>query len=337
MIDRGWLKLHRSLLDWEWYSDMNVRVLFLHLLLKANHRPSRYQGHAVPAGSLVSGRKVLAEETGLSEKQVRTALDKLKKSGEIGQRALSRFSILTIVKWAEYQTEPRARATPTVPDRSAIGPAPGHPPATSKEGKKEIREDSKEVRSLQSSSLQSSSLSSSSSTDDKAGTKKTRARLEDFPPDFQALWTTYDVPPVRKGSISACFKVWKKALGTGVDPGFLVRQAGLYIQTKQGSGPYAKGLSPWLNQQCWEIDFEADIQFHGPAEVRKRSHGKSDYTPNRTHVTDQTREGEQRNDRSRPHGLGDALAERLRRNAGQTETLAEGPAPILDLSAEAAG
>ena len=54
MTDQGFIKLHRSILSWEWYSDeITVRV-FLHLLLNANWEDSKFQGYEIPRGSLVT-------------------------------------------------------------------------------------------------------------------------------------------------------------------------------------------------------------------------------------------------------------------------------------------
>ena len=30
-----YVKISRKILDWEWYTDINTKVLFLHILLKA--------------------------------------------------------------------------------------------------------------------------------------------------------------------------------------------------------------------------------------------------------------------------------------------------------------
>ena len=38
----GWIKIHRQILEWEWYSDTNTFRVFLHLLLKANHKEKKY-------------------------------------------------------------------------------------------------------------------------------------------------------------------------------------------------------------------------------------------------------------------------------------------------------
>ena len=102
-MNNGWVKLHRSLLDWEWYGDTNVTRLFLHLLLKANHKDKSWQGNTVKAGQLITGRKVLSKETGLTEQQIRSSLDKLKSTNEITIESTSRYSMITVVAWDSYQ------------------------------------------------------------------------------------------------------------------------------------------------------------------------------------------------------------------------------------------
>lgn len=101
----GWIKLQRQLKEWEWYRDLPTKSLFLHLLISANHKPIRWQGLDVKAGQLVVGRKSLAHETGLSEQQIRTALDKLKATSEITITSTSKYSIVSITKWELYQSD----------------------------------------------------------------------------------------------------------------------------------------------------------------------------------------------------------------------------------------
>lgn len=38
MYIEGFIKISRKILDWEWYTDINTKTLFLHCLLKANFR-----------------------------------------------------------------------------------------------------------------------------------------------------------------------------------------------------------------------------------------------------------------------------------------------------------
>ena len=42
MLEGGFILLHRSILRWEWYGDLNTARLFIHLLLTVNYEPQRY-------------------------------------------------------------------------------------------------------------------------------------------------------------------------------------------------------------------------------------------------------------------------------------------------------
>ena len=101
----GWIKLHRKILDWEWYSDPNTFRVFLHLMLKANHKEKRFKGIELIKGSVVTSRDILAMETGLSVRQVRTALDKLKSTNEVAIKTSSKGTIIQLVNYDKYQLE----------------------------------------------------------------------------------------------------------------------------------------------------------------------------------------------------------------------------------------
>lgn len=82
----GWIKIHRKLLDWEWYTDSNTKDLFIHLLLTANYEDKKWQGITIEKGSLVTSRQHLAEELKMSEQNVRTSLLKLQKTRRINHQ-----------------------------------------------------------------------------------------------------------------------------------------------------------------------------------------------------------------------------------------------------------
>lgn len=99
----GWIKIHRQILDWEWYSDTNTFRLFMHLILKANHKEKKFKGLVLNAGSVVTSRDILAIEIGLSVQQVRTALSKLKLTNEITIKTSSQGTVIQIVNYSKYQ------------------------------------------------------------------------------------------------------------------------------------------------------------------------------------------------------------------------------------------
>ena len=99
----GWIKLHRKIQDWQWYSDSNTFRLFIHLLLSANHKPQSWKGVVIGRGELATGRQSLSAQTGLSEQSVRTSLERLKSTNEITIKSTSKYSIVTIVNYDTYQ------------------------------------------------------------------------------------------------------------------------------------------------------------------------------------------------------------------------------------------
>lgn len=101
----GWLKLHRQMLEWEWFADSHTMHVFLYCLLKANFSDSRYKGIEVRRGELFTSTAKIAIETGISAKAVRIALDKLQSTGEIETQGASRGTKITICKYDQYQNE----------------------------------------------------------------------------------------------------------------------------------------------------------------------------------------------------------------------------------------
>ena len=99
----GFVKLYRSFLDWEWYLDMPTKVLFLHLLLKANFMDFKWQGEQYRAGQCIVSIASLSLATGLSVQQVRTALSKLIKSRDITKHSRGKFTVITVNNWDKYQ------------------------------------------------------------------------------------------------------------------------------------------------------------------------------------------------------------------------------------------
>lgn len=116
---QGWIKLHRKLIKWEWYQDPNMVHLFIYLLLMANHQDGQWQGIPVKKGQLITGRKKLSEETGLSQQKIRTCLNKLKSTSELTIHPTNRFSIITLCNYSTYQiSDGETNQQPNQPTRT---------------------------------------------------------------------------------------------------------------------------------------------------------------------------------------------------------------------------
>lgn len=137
MKDSGFVKLNRSILEWEWFQDSNAVHVLVYLLAAVNRLPGRWQGIDIAPGSIVTSRAKISAATGMSEKQVRLALDKLEQCGTITRDGAGKGQLVTLVKWAEYQIEAPREGR----ERAGRGPDEGRERATILEGKKEIQEE----------------------------------------------------------------------------------------------------------------------------------------------------------------------------------------------------
>lgn len=113
----GHIKFYRKFLDWGWYQDINTKVLFIHMLLKANWKDGTFMGTTVPRGSFVSSIKSLAYETGLTEREIRTGISHLKTTGEVTSKATNKYSVFTIKNYDLYQSEDRQDSTQATGER----------------------------------------------------------------------------------------------------------------------------------------------------------------------------------------------------------------------------
>lgn len=99
----GWIKIHRNITKWEWYDDSKTVHLFFHLLLSANHKDGNWRGQEVKRGQVITGRKKLSAVTGISERSIRTCLERLESTNEVTIKTTTKNSVITIVKYDLYQ------------------------------------------------------------------------------------------------------------------------------------------------------------------------------------------------------------------------------------------
>jgi len=88
---------------WEWSDDPNMVALWFHILLEANYEPKNWRGLTIARGQLVFGLEAWVEKTGISRQSLRTCILRLKSTGELTGKSTNKFTVLTIVKYEEYQ------------------------------------------------------------------------------------------------------------------------------------------------------------------------------------------------------------------------------------------
>ncbi|MEE1162755.1 MAG: hypothetical protein UHU21_03580 [Lachnospiraceae bacterium] len=131
-----YIKLFRKMLNWEWYTDINTKVLFLHCLLKANWKDGSWHGVPYKRGQFITSLPTLADETGLTIKQVRTALSHLKRTGEVADKTYSKFRIITVLSYDSFQATGRQKGRQGATDIRSI------------RNIKNIKEDKEEVQEI---------------------------------------------------------------------------------------------------------------------------------------------------------------------------------------------
>lgn len=99
----GFIKLYRSLLDWEWWDDINTFRLFVTILMLANWKDKKWHGRKIKRGSLWTSLQSLSEASGLTIRQVRVSLDKLILTNEVTSEVTNSGRLITVVNYGFFQ------------------------------------------------------------------------------------------------------------------------------------------------------------------------------------------------------------------------------------------
>ena len=226
MMGKRYIKLYEQILNWEWYKSPNTFRVFIHCLLTANYADSKFEGIEIKRGQLVTSIQSLAKQTLLSPQQVRTSLDHLILTGEITSKAYSKYRVITIVKYNDYQ------------------------------------QDNKEVNKQSTSNQQASNKQSTSNQQHNKNTIKEKEEVEEYnnPPtgvplraddQFYVFWTEY---PRHDGKMNA-----KKAFDKLKPDGELmdkileaIRKQKESLQWQKDGGQFIPYPATWLNGRRWE-------------------------------------------------------------------------------------
>jgi len=106
-MEKGYIKLHRTLLSNPIAKKPEYAWLWATLLLKATHKEVRFiwneETVTLKPGQFITGRKQLSSETGISESKVYRILKYLKNEQQIEQQSNNNYTTITILNWEKYQ------------------------------------------------------------------------------------------------------------------------------------------------------------------------------------------------------------------------------------------
>lgn len=153
--DKGWIKIHRELLDkpiWQ-LSTPEQKSILITLLLMANHKEKKWEWngtqYACQPGQFVTSLDKIAEKsgTGVSIKNVRTAIARFEKLGFLANESAKTGRLITIVNWGNYQLFDREGGKEDGKDLAKSRQRPGKDLATNKNYKNVENEKKKNIYS----------------------------------------------------------------------------------------------------------------------------------------------------------------------------------------------
>jgi len=215
----GWIRLHRRMLEWEWFDDHNTFRLFLYVLLKANYEPKSWHGIVIERGQLLTSLPTLTKATGISVQSIRTSISKLKSTGELTDKSTSKNRLLTIVKYDEYQSE-NGELTGKSTDKLTGKQQTTNRQLTATKERKNIKEEKKK---------------------------------EIYTPEFTSFWDDYG----KIGNKQQAFKAYNKHT-KGVNYETIINGLGRYqaqCRANNTEQKYIQHASTWLNQWGWEQEY----------------------------------------------------------------------------------
>jgi len=140
MDNPGYIKLFRKFLDWEWYDDANCKILFIHILIKANYKDKQWRGKTIQRGQFFTSIDSLAGELRFTPKQLRIAISKLKNTGEITSKGAKEGTYITVCNYDNYQYNEQAEGQ----DKGEIGARRGQDEGEIGATTNNIKKDNKE-------------------------------------------------------------------------------------------------------------------------------------------------------------------------------------------------
>lgn len=107
MNNNGWIKIHRKIMDNCIYKDAHLLHLFIHCLLKANHKANKFlfndKEMIIERGQFITGRLQLAEDLNVNSSLVYRKLKILENLKIVNIKSNNKFSLVTVLKYNTYQ------------------------------------------------------------------------------------------------------------------------------------------------------------------------------------------------------------------------------------------
>lgn len=222
MSNTGYIKLHRQLLDWEWFDNPNMVKVWVYFLLKAKYKDCSWQGITIPRGSFITSLDTISKDCKMSVREVRTCLNRLKLTGELTIKTTNRYSMVTICKYDDYNS------VDSEIDKQTDKPTDNQETSQRQTNDKQTTTD-KEYNNI-------------NNRKKKKEIKEDSSLCEKFP--FDSWWDSYQ----KKRNRDACEKKWSKL--SDADKEAIMEHTPKYVESTPDK-QYRKDPLSYLNQHTW--------------------------------------------------------------------------------------
>ena len=102
---KGWIKLHRKILDNGVFEDANLLKIFIWCILKCNskEKEKNIYGAKLKQGEFITGRLSASEELYMKPSTVQDRLKRLQRMNYIKIKSTTRYTIINVLKFKQYQ------------------------------------------------------------------------------------------------------------------------------------------------------------------------------------------------------------------------------------------
>lgn len=120
----GWVKLHRSITDHWVFEDAEFFRCWMLMIMDANHQTKKHMFNGslmtIERGQFIFGLEAYNRKTGMTIARLRRLLSMLETEGMINRQKTNKFSLISIVKYEDYQSDDRQKTSKTQADDKPI-------------------------------------------------------------------------------------------------------------------------------------------------------------------------------------------------------------------------
>lgn len=250
MLKIGFVKIDRKITQWRWYHDANTFRVFFHLIVTANYEDKDFETITIKRGERVISYPKLAAELGLTERNIRTAIKHLKETGEVTVKPHSKFSVITINNYNQYQS-PDSQLTDNrqADDRQVTGDR-----QASDNNERKINKDKESKKDKNNMSGKPDGESVSEPAKKKKSFDKQQAEN-----DFEECWKIY---PKKQGKAKALKSYMKFAekdpdLKEKVISG--IKNYIEEIRREKKNYRFIKNGDTYFNNECWNDEYDVKV------------------------------------------------------------------------------